>query len=81
MGYGEKERGKAQYYFCDVMERCCKDCKERILFSDVSQSSEGGYAAAMKRFPPHQSFNMDVVVRNTERLVLGAMVCTPMFST
>ena len=69
-GYEEETDGKAQY-FCEFMERCCKGCKERILFSDVSQSWYGEYDTAMKRFPPHKSFNMDVVVRSTERVVLG----------
>lgn len=75
--YGYNEADRKARDFCDLMERCCKGCKERVLFSDVSQSWQGEYDTAMTRFPPHQSFNMDVVVRNTERLVLGAMVCTP----
>jgi hypothetical protein len=75
-GYEEETDGKAQY-FCEFMERCCQGCKERVLFSDVSQSWHGEYD--MSRFPPHQSFNMDVVVRSTERVVLGAMVIHHMF--
>jgi hypothetical protein len=74
--YGYNEDDRKSRDFCDFMERCCKGCKDRILFSDVSQSWKGEYDTAMKRFPPHKSFNMDVVVRNTERVVLGAMVCT-----
>jgi hypothetical protein len=48
-----------------------------MLWKDGARIAKGDYDTAMKRFPPHQSFNMDLVVRNTERLVLGAMVCTP----
>ena len=71
-GYHDSDRDAEKFY--NFVKKCCKGCKERILFSDISQSWEGCYDGAMKRFPPHKSFNMDVVIRNTERMVLGAMV-------
>jgi hypothetical protein len=73
--YGYHDKDEKAREFCDVMEQCCQGCAARFLFSDVSQSIEGIEDAALTRFPLHTLFNMDVVVRSTERVVLGAMVC------
>jgi hypothetical protein len=76
--YGYRDNDEKARDFCQFVEQCCQGCAARILFSDVSQSTEGTEDAATKRFPPHELFNMDVVVRSTERVVLGAKVCTPL---
>ncbi len=75
--YGYRDEDEKARDFCHFMEQCCQGCAARILFSDVSQSTEGTEDVAKKRFPPHELFNMDVVVRGTEWVVLGAMVCIP----
>ena len=60
--------------FCERVEGCCKDSRYCILLSDVAQSPEGHYDTIMQRFPPHKSFNLDIVLRSTALLVNASLV-------
>ena len=78
--YGYRDDDKVGEAFCKRVEECCKGSQDRILLSDISQSSEGiDDGAIMERFPAvvhstERRFNLDEVVRSTEIGVLGAMV-------
>jgi hypothetical protein len=88
--YGHPKDDKVGESFCARVEECCWGCQERILLSDISQSPGGEYSDIVKeRFPRHSgengvegvAFNLDIVIRSTERGVLGAMVSCKLFSS